>query len=53
MFRRNSCHEIVNFIDNKNCIDHFEYLRFRKVKILLEFKEYSQQGQIVNYIERC
>ena len=37
-------HKLENFIDNKDCIDHFEYLRFRQIKILLDFVEYLPTG---------
>ena len=33
-------HKIEEFIDQKNCIDHFEYLRSRRVRIVLEFHEF-------------
>ena len=34
-------HVVEKFIDQNNCVDHFDYLHFRKVKILLEFHEFS------------
>lgn len=37
-------YNLGNFLDASNCINHFDYLKFRKVRILLEFQDYSPKG---------
>jgi hypothetical protein len=37
-------YNLGNFLDARNCVNHLDYLKFRKVRVLLEFQDYSPKG---------
>ena len=37
-------YQLVNFVDQTGCFNHFDYMKFRKVKIIFEFPDYAPKN---------